>query len=279
MGGSVDRLAHAPNVEGRLLAGRREARRWPGRLIFALLSVAIYASSMAFAASPAYACEENGVFWSMRDATFAVPMAWGATQEITLSNQSLVCVVAGADAGTGHTSRILLGGQAGNYVEAGHMNKICASGNPCQRAFMSWTAAGVPAFKRELSFSCLNPGTRHAYMLQRENGGGTWVGWMSCYATYVNWTDLNDGPTPNLGYNQGFPEGEGFERGFVGDGWQYEGPMKEDHLWMQWLEPMWAAWHWASGLVCRADDSYRWDGSQTGSMHMTLNEVHRGPGC
>jgi hypothetical protein len=236
---------------------------------------ALVVASLGPGAGVANACEENGVFWSMRDGTGARATAWGADNDITLNSQTLKCVTAGGDAGTGHTSRILLGGNAGNWVEAGHMNKICSGGGACQRAFWEYNVAGTPGHQDQFSFGCLNPGTRHTWEVIRESAGGTYSGWLACYTTTWNYL----GTSPNLGYNSGFAEGEGFERGNVGDGWTYEGPMQETHSNMKWYGAFWAGPNNANGLLCRSDDSYRWDGSQTSLTSMTFVEVHRGVGC
>ena len=255
---------------------------WLRRMVLLAAAAAVYAFQLGVAAPPAHAaCEENGVFWSMLDPVGDRAIAWGAFQEITLSSQTLKCVTREGTpdglAGTGHTSRILLGGNSGNWFEAGHMNKICANGNPCQRAFISWKLAGVPGFQIESSVSCLNPGTRHGWLVQREAAQGAWHGWLDCYADGDFETDL--GPSDLLGYNDGFAEGEGFERGFEGNGAHLEGPMREDHSNMQWLYPNFLGWRAANGLRCRADDSYRWDGRQTTPTSMTFVEVTRPPGC
>ena len=246
----------------------------------ALLALCVASAAAVVYLGPAAAdanasCEENGVFWSMLNSSGQRATAWAAFNDITLSSQTLKCVTAGGDAGTGHTSRILLGGQSGNWVESGHMNKICSGGSACQRAFWEWNIAGVPGHQDQFSFGCLNPGTRHTWEVIRESPGGTWSGWMACYTTTWNYL----GTSPNLGYNDGFAEGEGFERGNVGDGWTYEGPMQETHSNMRWEGPYWAGPYNANGLACRADDSYRWDGSQTSATSMTFVEVHRGVGC
>lgn len=252
----------------------RAARRLGLAGLFVLVSLA--AASLGVAVNDASAaCEENGVFWSMKDGSGQRATAWGARQEITLNQQTLKCVTAGGDPGTGQTSRILLGGQTGNWVEAGHLTKICSGGSNCNRAFWEYKVAGTPGFQQQFSFGCLNPNTRHTWEVIRESAGGTWSGWLACYTT--SWNYL--GTSPNLGYNQGFAEGEGFERGFVGDDWSLEGPMQEAHSNMQWWSTSWASLNNANGVLCRADDSYRWDGSQTSATSMTFIENHRGPGC
>src|SRR5581483_8752067 len=164
-------VRQAPARSGARKPGARHMTRLTavGAVICAML-----AASISFGASPARAatCEENGVFWSMKDSSGARATAWGAVQEITLNSQTLKCVVAGGDAGTGHTSRILLGGVAGNWVEAGAMQKICSSGSYCQRAFFEWNIAGVPGHQTQFAFGCLNPGTRHPWEVIRESAGG-----------------------------------------------------------------------------------------------------------
>jgi hypothetical protein len=209
-------------------------------------------------------------------------MAWGSRQEITLSQQTLKCVTAastndGAQAGTGQTTRILLGGQTNNWVEVGHLSQYCTDGAQCQRAFFEYATASVPGHHKRVAQGCLNPGTRHTWTITRKASGGTWAGYLSCYTSQP--PVQIDVTSPNLGYNLGFPEGEGFERGFSDTNWADEGPMAETHSVMQYQDAFEGPWLTPTGVGCRRDTSLRWDGSALSGSSFTIIENHRPAGC
>lgn len=198
--------------------------------------------------------------------------------QITLSSQTLKCVTAAdGQAGTGQTSRILLGGQANNWVEVGALTQYCPSGSQCNRAFFEYAVVGTYNYQQRYAFSCLNPGTRHTWSIERKQLGGTWAGYLSCY-TSQPFVQV-DSTTPNLGYNTGFAEGEGFERGFSNTYWGDEAPMAETHSVMQYQNAYQGAWLASGDLSCRLDDSLRWDGSWLASDSFQIVENHRGTGC
>ena len=111
-------------------------------------------------------------------------LAFGARQQITLSSQTLKCVTAAdGQAGTGQTTRILLGGVSNNWVEVGALMQYCPSGSLCQKAFLDYAVVGTYNYQARSSYSCLNPGTRHTWSMERKASGGTWAGYLSCYTS------------------------------------------------------------------------------------------------
>ena len=225
-------------------------------------------------------CPERGIFWHMTDAAGDPVTAYGAWNDITLSQKTLTCVTAGigdeGNSGTGHTARILLGGQINNWVEVGVMELICGNGNKCQRAFFSYGLVGAQGFQTRHAFGCLNPGTRHTWTVERGIGTTDWFGYLRCYTT-GSWAVV-DSATDVL-FQNGFAEGEGFERGLdsTWPQWQDEGVMSETHSNLQWQAAVNGPWQPSQGVQCRRDNSYRWDGRQLSPMSFDIYQNPHDP--
>ncbi len=261
----------------RMCAGRIARPGFVVTTTVAAMAASVIAVGPAVGTARAATCPEDGIFWSMLSGGTRV-LAFGSRQQITLSSQTLKCVTAAdGQAGTGQTSRILLGGQANNWVEVGALTQYCPSGSQCNRAFFEYAVVGTYNYQQRYAFSCLNPGTRHTWSIERKQLGGTWAGYLSCY-TSQPFVQV-DSTTPNLGYNTGFAEGEGFERGFSNTYWGDEAPMAETHSVMQYQNAYQGAWLASGDLSCRLDDSLRWDGSWLASDSFQIVENHRGTGC
>lgn len=231
-------------------------------------SLAALCVALGPGATRAFACNEYGVFWPMTDTAGNFITASGSWNTITLSNQTLRCVGNGGPAGMGQTSKMLIGGIDGDWVEAGWMMKLSSTGTKIQRSFFEagWDFTG---FQQTLgTYSCLNPGTRHDFKVEYDSTVDEWFGFLRCYADPANsWINLDEQGMLETTYGTGYAEGEGFTRGTQA-GLAYESTMGETHSNMQyrdasgvWQTPTGSAY--PAGLKCRRDDDGpgNWNGS------------------
>jgi hypothetical protein len=243
-------------------------------LLSLFLSIAAFAVlALGPAAPPAAAyCDEFGIFWAMRNASGSYATATGAINEISMKTHSMdPCVPSTGETGssnaTGQTSRILLGGVQGNWVEVGWKQQK-RSGGAVFKGFISYALNNVG---RHFTFtnSCLMPGRWHFWRIELRWGGSSYVG-----DGYLN---CNDGAgrrhvgTVNAGsYSWGFAEGEGFRRAST--------TMNETHRHMQWRNTS-GGWNYASNVTCRFDNDSYWDGRRLSGNSFDIIGTGRSGGC
>jgi hypothetical protein len=226
--------------------------------------------SAAVRATPAlaYDCSvEYGVFMGMTNSSGGViTNSIGAINNITLHDHMLGC------GGTGQTTRILLGGQPGNWAEVGWKEKFCGSSH----CFVVFTesqytdSSGTHPHHVELTSyngvdftHCLVSGSTLVFKILM-NGNGTATGYINC----LDGTGPHAaGPNiPTGQYNSGNPEGEEFRH--QGDG------IKETHSGLQYRDSA-GAWHYSGGVYQRhtSQDDPCWAGEQLSATSFDLKQI------
>jgi hypothetical protein len=224
-----------------------------------LVCAAATLSSVVHAAPASAACGEVGVFWSMNPAgspPFDFGVYTGSKQEISMTQHSLdSCIGTGTGTyGTGQTSRILLGGVRGEWVEVGWGELQC--GTPCYSAFVENGDLGHSVTQDREAYYCVKAPSSGSvwryWTLQLSAASGSWKGY-----GYVNCEDGNpdhliyNTALSAFGYSYGYADGEGFHHG--------SSPMGEVHQNAQYLGSD-GVYHAAANVACRYDQDGFWDG-------------------
>ena len=242
------------------------------RRLLLLLAVVLAAAGVSLgpgAASAFATCEESGVFWAMKDASGNFATATGAINEISLNDRPIDTCVGQARtgrSGQGHTSRLLLHGMPGYYVEVGYQEWWCGSVH-CFIPFTEYTlGSNVGQFRFWDNAPCpLTVGTYDFWRIQL-NG--------SQADTFVNCNDgtgrhfLNSLPTGGMTW--GYAEGEGYRTGASN--------MQATHRSLQWRDTA-GMWKYANGAACRRDDDSYWDGVLLYSSAFQLKATGSGARC
>lgn len=208
-----------------------------------VVTLAAMAAFLGPGASQAFACTEYGVFWKM---STGGAWAYGARNDISLKDHTLYCVPSTGEAGSGQTSRVLLGGQSGNYIEAGYQETYC--GGHCWNAFVEKKINNMGPAPWKGTFSCLAPVSTQQWQVNNVAGTTSFDSWLNCYdgAGFRKLTSYDGYP-----YSNGYAEGEGFHRDSTG--------MDEIHSNLQWKNVN-SVWSSSSGVTCRLDTDPSWNG-------------------
>jgi hypothetical protein len=234
------------------------------RLLLVLtVSVAVGTGFMGLGTSKALACTEYGVFWS----DTAPSYEYGARGNISLTNHTpSSCDVSAGDKATGQTSRVLLDGLSGYYVESGWAEVYCgaASGNysgDCFYAFMEWSIAGSGSqWTSSSPWGCLAPGNYYGWQTDSNLSNSTnFDGWVDCGTGQNNWSYLH---TFNVSpYSNGIPDGEGFHHDSTS--------MGETHNALKWRDGP-GNWFSSSDVWCRYDTDPSWNGNKLSSTSWNI---------
>jgi hypothetical protein len=221
-------------------------------VLLAIAASALAAVVAGFGAARALAdCStETGVWWKM--STGGYGLAYGARNEITLTNHTLDSACTSSDRPEAQTSYLGLGGNYPSWVEAGWREYPCSGGysGHCFTGFSEWGLNYVSHSVDERGYSCLAPGSTERWEMVNSPGTNNWNTWLDC-EDGAGWRLLFQ--YSSTGYMDGTPAGEGSRRG-------PNTTMGETHKNLQWQDAT-NAWNYSSSVSCWEDNDSAWDGS------------------
>jgi len=228
---------------------RRLRDTFGSRLLIALPVACAAAAVVGLSAAPAAeaACStEYGVFWKMSTGTYG--LAYGARNEIEVKQHSIDSSCASGSYPVAETSHLRLGGNDGDWVEAGYEED--GSATPRYVAFAEWGLNYTTKSFNTRSYACLSAPSYERWEPVNAAGTYNWNTWLDC-EDGAGWRLLFQ--YSSTGFARGIPMGEGSR---YGD----NSGITAVHQNLQWQDAT-NTWNYASGVSCYSDNDPTYSGS------------------
>ena len=220
------------------------------------------------ASRAAASCGEAGVFWKMLTGNGG--LADGAYNEIPVTDHGIDanCVGVGTGVyGLGQTSRVLLNGVRGQWVEVGWGELRTSTTGHGWSVFLEDGINGSAYSQLRQTYSCVAPGSTLGWTITI---GGAPPPFVTNAIGYVQNCPPGNiyqvGSVDAFGYWNGWAEGEGFHRG--------TSDMRQAHRNLQYYQG--GTWFSSADVACSLDQDGSWDGLKGATNYFSVVPENEG---